>query len=721
MKSVNFKSITIQNFLSIGKPITIPFTSGINIITGKNKDKDDENGVGKSTICDAFFFAIFGETIRKLNKERIVNNIAKKNCKVELTFEIDKNGTITKYRIERGLAPSFCTIYINDNEDKTLATIPITNLYIINLINTTQNIFKNTITMSGNKSIPFMSQKKNEKREFIEGIFRLEIVKAMSKIAKDNYDIIFKEFESDNRLFQELDANIKNYEIRKTDHTLQTQKVIAELEKKILDNTNNINTIKSKLIPVDITQLDAIELQIAGYNRELVTVDKKYNDLMVNLGTLKGRQSTNQQQIVKGQQAITSAKDELNNLIAISIEEKTIEVLNEEIQTLSENINTLKDKNFNLNRDILDLFTQNSQLSDIGDVCKTCKRPFPNQDVTLNEQKQQENHNNILSFKNDIKTNLNLIKDHTDCVAKYTQNIKVLENKKNVSTKITEYTKQLLQLEDDNVTIVTDLESLDKCMVELQGYQQRWKPLLQECQDKKTALKMLIQTYNYGCDTIKIYEKEIEDNKKAIVVQNNLKNPFEDLILEGKIKLDNILININKLKEKIAIYDVIKYAVSDTGFKAHMIKKMLKALNERLNYYLRIMDSNCKLSFDEFFVDTILDDRGTECEYDQFSGGEQKRIDLACLFAFMDIRRILGDVSFNIAFYDELLDSALSATCSIKLFDILKERLDKYNETSYIITHRKENLKNPKIDNVIYFEKSSGITTMKKYNEEIKE
>ena len=77
MKLVNFKTVSIKNFLSVGRdPVTVDFSTGLHIITGLNKDKEDRrNGVGKSTIADAIHFAVFGTTIRDLKKEHIVNLI----------------------------------------------------------------------------------------------------------------------------------------------------------------------------------------------------------------------------------------------------------------------------------------------------------------------------------------------------------------------------------------------------------------------------------------------------------------------------------------------------------------------------------------------------------------------------------------------------------------------------------------------------------------------
>ena len=128
MKYVNFNSIKISNFLSIGeKPIEINFQTGLNIITGVNKDKEDRrNGVGKSTIADAIHFAVFGETIREVSKDYIVNSINKKNTCVEIQFSINENNKTNNYRIVRKLKPTKCYLYVNGT-DLTESTIPNTN------------------------------------------------------------------------------------------------------------------------------------------------------------------------------------------------------------------------------------------------------------------------------------------------------------------------------------------------------------------------------------------------------------------------------------------------------------------------------------------------------------------------------------------------------------------------------------------------------------------
>ena len=81
MKKVNFKKLSIVNFLSVGEePVTVEFSKGLHVITGKNKDKPDRrNAIGKSTIADALYFAIFGETLRELKKDLIVSTYIENN------------------------------------------------------------------------------------------------------------------------------------------------------------------------------------------------------------------------------------------------------------------------------------------------------------------------------------------------------------------------------------------------------------------------------------------------------------------------------------------------------------------------------------------------------------------------------------------------------------------------------------------------------------------
>jgi DNA repair exonuclease SbcCD ATPase subunit len=83
MKKVIFKSVKIQNFLSVGKdPLELDFQKGINLITGENKDKGGKNGIGKSSILESIYWCLFGNTIRDIKKDKIVHNLQKKTVRL---------------------------------------------------------------------------------------------------------------------------------------------------------------------------------------------------------------------------------------------------------------------------------------------------------------------------------------------------------------------------------------------------------------------------------------------------------------------------------------------------------------------------------------------------------------------------------------------------------------------------------------------------------------
>ena len=122
------------------------------------------------------------------------------------------------------------------------------------------------------------------------------------------------------------------------------------------------------------------------------------------------------------------------------------------------------------------------------------------------------------------------------------------------------------------------------------------------------------------------------------------------------------------------------------------------------------MDANCICRFNEYFEEEIVNEKNEQCSYFNFSGAERKNIDLAILFTFIDMRRLQGDVAYNLLMFDELLDSSLDEKGVELVLNIIKERVDKHNESIYVISHRKESVKAASGE-VIILEKKNSITT----------
>ena len=286
MQYVFFKNIKITNFLSVGKrPVAVDFKPGLNIITGRNLDKADRaNGVGKSTVADAIHFALYGSTIRDLKKENIVNNLYPEDvCEVELEFTVDTNNIKTEYKIVRTLNPTKCFLYI-DGEDKTRSGVPQTTEYIIDIIDTSPEVFQNSVVMTINNTIPFMAQKKIEKRKFIEGILGLEVFSNMLSIARFDFneakrclDIEHTKADESDRALQDCLKQRDTYEEskQKRKEVLLTrqrnnEQEIALINEKI-SKLESVDTVAKKKIEDDIKTLNEAE---KGYDKKLAAINK---------------------------------------------------------------------------------------------------------------------------------------------------------------------------------------------------------------------------------------------------------------------------------------------------------------------------------------------------------------------------------------------------------------------------------------------------------------
>jgi len=600
MKYVNFKSVTIKNFLSVGNvPVSVDFKRGLHIITGINKDKEDrQNGVGKSTIADAINFAVFGETLRDLKKEYIVNSINKKNCEVVLEVSITQFDAIENIKIVRTLEPSKCYIYIND-EDKTRDSISNTNNFIMKKFNCTPEIFQNCVIMTINNTIPFMAKKKQEKRKFIEDIFNLGVFSNMSNLLKTDVNENKKALDIEGTRYTEVEKTLNSY-IRQRDNTLEERKLKHEKYKqRKVNNANEIIDISEKLQSFHEKSIDNINEGITKLKDANIKVDEKI-------------------------QACRHTRSESQTLIV-------------QIQKQISTVGTDKDK------------------------CPTCLRSIEEIDKThiktekLRLSNEIDNHKNIIDSKTEEEDTL--VSKRNDINNK----IKTLEN------------------------------SIHAYNLEIRDQQNR-QARLDQLGEWQTML-----------------DQDIKDLEQA-------STQFDTLIEEKKQEFDNTLKGLDSIKVTTNILDVVKFVVSEEGVKSYIVKKILQLFNSKLSYYLQKMDANCICSFNEYFEEEIIDNKGKECSYFNFSGAERKNIDLACLFTFMDMRRLQGDVCFNFSIYDELFDSSLDARGIELVIGVLKERVDKYNESIMVISHRKESVKAATGD-IIFLEKSNGVTKRVDYKE----
>lgn len=600
MKRVNFKKITIKNFLSIGEePVVVEFKKGLHVITGENKDKPDRrNAIGKSTIADSVYFAIFGETLREIKKDLIPNNLTSGKTHVELDFEVVTTNTQKEYKIVRTLSPTKVFVY-EDGVDKTHDSIANTTKFILDVLSATPAIFKNCVIMTVNNAIPFMAKNKIEKRKFIEDIFGMEVFSEMTSRLRSEYNDIKREHDTLVTTLDEVQRSHKNY-------TQQRDNIINKrIEKKELYLQRKSNNIAERK-------------ELIEYINNIPEID------------------------------ITAASKDIENC------EKGIATCDDKITLLTTEIATNKQKIHTIKDTYQKIGTQEEK-------CPVCLREMKEHDLSYIEAEK-------LTLKQQIEQIAETVKQKA-------QDLETINKKKlSIKNKITQLhnNKNAAALrEQDRKNKEQRIEQLDSWLLEL--------------------------------------EQDLES------VQST-ETDFDGVIVETTDRLNTITTQTEEKKNKLSSLDIVKFIVSEEGVKSYIVSRLLELLNSKLLFYLKKLDSNSICIFNEYFEEEILNEKNKVCSYFNFSGAERKSIDLACLFAFSDIRKLQGGVQYNIAMYDELFDSSFDEKGLELITTILRERVQEIDECTMIISHRKESIK-AATGSIVYLEKENGITRRKQYDD----
>lgn len=184
---IEFKTIKWKNLLSYGNNWnTFDFETGIHKIQAKN-------GMGKSSIIDALYFAMYGKAYRKIKIKQLINSKNKKGLEVILTFSKGEYN----YRVERSVKPDAFKIYMNDE------LVPVASskrgyqtILDEDIFGFSENLTNQVTIKSLTKAVSFMTLEKAEKRAIIENLFDIEIFTAINKNIKTRVDALELELKS---------------------------------------------------------------------------------------------------------------------------------------------------------------------------------------------------------------------------------------------------------------------------------------------------------------------------------------------------------------------------------------------------------------------------------------------------------------------------------------------------------------------------------------------
>jgi len=555
---ITIDKVEFQNFYSFGNRWhELELRKGINLVMGVN-------GSGKTALLESIVVGLYGRPVRNLTKEGVINKVNKDNCNIKVHFRDGR----TTWHFERCMRPH--TIQINRGEnikpEPQIADLrQYQNELERNILSCNYPIFSNLQFVSLNKTRPFLSLGKTDKRVFLENLLDLTVFQWMNWIIGDKLKIFDKKlavFEKEESIYKEsVEENRDHY--RKLRRTFDQIKTGREDRLKKLEDT--ITLIQKKLQKLE----------------EKRTEVEKW----LNLG------EEDRVDLIQDTRALV--KDIIKLDTKISDEEVHID----DIKKSKE--------------------------------CHWCFRPITDTEVE----------------KKCIQRLIQIIKDLKDQQLKITKQKEKLDSKEEKLLEQLKKQKELFQEIDQQIGILKDRKK--------------------NCQEQIDDLKV------FG--SVDELKQRLKDIREQI---------YNTLAKKRDVKEKKEL-----FRKYIRYFAYIRTLIGDDQVKKFAIAKIRPWLNQIANDYLSKVGADYRIYFDEQLQEQFKLRNREEFEYENFSGGEKRRLDLILIFTFQDILEKLRGYWCDFLVFDEFLDSNLDPEGRQAIMDIIKARQKSRNLKVYVVTH----------------------------------
>lgn len=747
MNTIVFDRIEFRNFLSFGNTWqTFNILPGITLIQGYDKNTKKSNGSGKTSLLELVPFALYGQTIKNVKKNKIPNWINKSKCEVKLYFHINDD----KYYFYRSIKPNKFIIEKNDEIIPQLSNVRDFQSFVnTEIIGMDFNTFRNLEYLSPNDTISIIDSSKDKKRKFLESLFDLSEYSQMMKICNpkiNSYntkiDVMNNSIIHIKKRIEDLKKDIENYvsvDINSYKRNLNLKKMRLE---GLLENT----------IQFDEKEYLDTKNRLLEYKNDYDTYVNNINDLKVKIESVNMlladiNISDSEDKIKCIDSEIDKINEELSNLEILDTKNQK-----EEIQSISNDIKPIELRIDHLNKINYALeVDKDNLLSEIKDIDDDSLSEFSNCPLCH----QKIDHNKIDDYIKNKKKDINeRISEIRSKIEKIDKGIIVYNDKlTELLEKLAKVTKER-QISLDNIITKNLLQEKIKYLtsskndIDINELQKKYNLL----QDKLIGYNKLNDEYNHKLDMIEIdidilettfnkldeekksndlslkrisdLEKEIKSDEDHLLSLNKIIINDKSVIKKKKKEIFDLRHEIKDIENKISnssiIIDYLNYikiSLKDENVKQYAISSLLPFLNKQTNYYLSesgfpysvVIDGWLDVEIKGFGVDDV--------GYTSLSGGERKIIDMSVQFACNDLAELQAKTIMNIKMYDEILDTSIDTKSLNCLFSLIRVKQMKMGSCEYVITH-KYDIEDLIFNNYINVEKIDGFSIIKNDKEE---
>ena len=491
---IEFKSIRISNFMSIGDADIELLDKGFTLVSGINNNPNDlarSNGSGKSTIFEAIVWCLTGKTMRgNLN---IVNKYGSDGALVLLHFDVDNHSYVVMRTKEHSKYKTNLKIAI-DGEDKSGKGIrdseKLLSEYLPDL---TPSLIGSVIILGQGLPLRFSNNSPSGRKEILETLCKSDFM-------------------------------IGDLKSRIIERKIDLQSCLREIEDKILSCSTEYKLCRE--------MMDTDNQLLAS-----LTSDNNYDDkidelscLIKNLEFLMGDLESKYKLL----------NDELNKSydIQLQIRDNKDNELLEKSKEYTHRIDSLSNKRNDLNVRKLALSKELSRIQSISDVCPTCKQKLP--DV------HKPDTSEIEMELSDITNQLLLVNQEYGALVDEYDNIKLeIHNKYaqeelKISEDISKIREELNSISLDKQRITSDLYDKQQSFTKIMTERDSLSKNIQECEAR-------IKEYSNRCKVLGediLYNNNVKEDIEARLqiiskFDTIVKRDFRGHLLQGVIEFIN--------------------------------------------------------------------------------------------------------------------------------------------------------------------------------------
>lgn len=698
--------IELNNFRSHEHFIFEPKVDGITAISGKN-------GAGKSTIVDAFAWALYGTRPSKVtNKMLIREGIEVKNHEPQVTVDLEINKI--SYRIVRRIVSQSgaadCNVYSKqaNGEYNILAGPSVTSAeaYIKQIMGMDEKGFLTSVLIQQKQVDQIVSASPRERAQVIEKLTGISSITEALDLSKEE----LKAYKKAADVITVKDSNEIKEEMDKVINDGNSIKIsVTKLVKTIKDNKAKLTEDQAKYqIEVDnytknkdlTQQLQLVHQQQKSLGDEAKRIteylmkfkkdndktmviedpkplEKKQKDITVEIINLDNEIKKLNSTVNRGQGQLDSNADFMKDN---KFYKRSLASLEKKISQAKEDLTSAQEQHQIAVANVKQVKKSIETLTTGDMVCPVCKRPIDdpkqlkkelNSELAANNKISKETHNKVKKI-NDTITQYDKDIDNMQSIAKRMEELKVVKDE------LPKYKKDLAKLQSD----IIELRAKDKLISA--EYDKAMKQFLykEDIENKKARIKEINEEFGNVNKQVEEINKEIESihalkkteltsmkrdidalskkyNEDVITYNNQksqytyLKQRYADLDKQYKDAVE-AQEKYNELTSKIKLSAVTENLMNE--FKSDRIKYAVPTIELYASNVLAQFTDNkfTRLKLDSKFNTSVITASGEERPIAQLSGGE---LSAAAIALRLSISMLLNGAGRNVIIFDEVLVS----------------------------------------------------------------